>query len=145
MKQLALRFGLWMMTGFMVFFLLMHLLGLSENYHLRVLNGLIHLSIIYMAIRAFRSKYPETVSNYVSGTAMGMYVSAVGVAGFSIFMILFLSFSPGFLHQLRETMPMGDYLTPITASLFIFMEGIVISLIGSYILTRVIDMNPART
>lgn len=145
MKQLALRFGLWMLGGFIAFFLLMHLLGLSDNYNLRVLNGLIHLSVIYMTIKAFRSKYPETVSNYVSGTAMGMYVSAIGVVGFTVFMILFLSFSPDFLQQLRETMPMGDYLTPITASLFIFMEGIVISLIGSYILTRVIDMNLART
>lgn len=145
MKKLALRFGLWMLLGFIVFFLLMHLLGLSQNYNLRVLNGLIHLSIIYLTIKAFRSKYPDTVSNYVSGTAMGMFVSLVGVLGFTIFMILFLSISPAFLHELRETMPMGDYLTPITASIFILVEGLAISLIGSYILTRVIDMNLART
>ncbi|PHN07256.1 DUF4199 domain-containing protein [Flavilitoribacter nigricans] len=145
MKKLAFRFGLWMLAGFVAFFLLMHLFGLSNNYNLRVLNGVIHLGVIYFAIKAFRSKYPDTVSNYVSGTAMGMYVSVVGVLGFTIFMILFLSFNPGFLQELREAMPMGDYLTPITASLFILMEGIVISLIGSYILTRVIDMNLART
>lgn len=145
MKKLALRFGLWMFLGFTTFFLIMHLLGLSNNYNLRVLNGLIHLGVVYFAIKTFRSKYPDTVSNYVSGTAMGMFASAVGVAGFTIFMTLFLSFSPDFLRELRETMPMGDYLTPITASLFIFVEGIVISLIGSYILTRVVDMNLART
>lgn len=145
MKKLALRFGLWMVAGFVAFFLVMHLLGLSNNYNLRVLNGIIHLGMIYLAIKAFRSKYPDTVSNYVSGTAMGMYASAVGVLGFTIFMILFLSFNPVFLRELQETMPMGDYLSPITASLFIFMEGIAISLIGSYILTRMIDMNLART
>ena len=145
MKKLAFRFGLWMLLGFIIFFLLMHLLGLSNNYDLRVLNGVIHLGVIYMTIKAYRSQYPDTVSNYVSGTAMGMYVSLVGVLGFTIFMILFLSFSPGFLHELRENMPMGDYITPITASLFILVEGLVISLIGSYILTRVIDMNLART
>lgn len=145
MKKLAIRFGLWMLLGFIVFFLIMHLLGLSNNYNLRVLNGLIHLSVVYFTIKAFRSRYPETVSNYVSGTAMGMFVSVVGVLGFTIFMILFLSFSPGFLSELRQTMPMGDYLTPITASIFVLAEGLVISLIGSYILTRVIDMNLART
>lgn len=145
MKKIAFRFGLWMLAGFAVFFLIMHVLGLSNNYNLRVLNGIIHLGIIYLAIKAFRSKYPDTVSNYVSGTAMGMYASAVGVIGFTIFMILFLSFSPDFMKELRETMPMGEYLSPITASLFILMEGIVISLIGSYILTRVVDMNLART
>jgi uncharacterized membrane-anchored protein YitT (DUF2179 family) len=40
---------------------------------------------------------------------------------------------------------MGDYITPITASVFILVEGLAISLIGSYVLTRVIDMNLART
>ncbi|MCB0633282.1 MAG: DUF4199 domain-containing protein [Saprospiraceae bacterium] len=145
MKKLAFRFGLWMLLGFIVFFLFMHLLGLSDNYNLRVLNGVIHLGIIYLTIKAFRSKYPDTVSNYVSGTAMGIYVSLVGVLGFTIFMILFLSFSPDFLNELRKAMPMGDYITPITASIFILVEGLAISLIGSYILTRVIDMNLART
>jgi hypothetical protein len=145
MKKLAFRFGLWMLLGFIVFFLFMHLLGLSDNYNLRVLNGVIHLGVIYVTIRAFRSKYPNTVSNHVSGTAMGMFVSLVGVLGFTIFMILFLSLSPDFLNELRETMPMGDYITPITASVFILVEGLAISLIGSYVLTRVIDMNLART
>jgi len=145
MKKIALQYGLWMLAGFTVFFLIMHLLGLSHNYNLRILNGIIHLGVIYFAIKAFRSKYPDTVNNFLSGTAIGMFVSAVGVTGFTVFMILFLSFNPGFLQELRETIPMGDYLTPITSSLFIFMEGIVISLIGSYILTRVIDMNLART
>lgn len=145
MKKLAFRFGLWMLTGFIAFFLIMHLLGLSNNYNLRVLNGIIHLGVIYLAIKAFRAKNPDTVNNYVSGTAMGMYASAVGVVGFTIFMVLFLSFSPNFLQDIRETMPMGEYISPITASLFILMEGLVISLIGSYILTRVIDMNLAHT
>lgn len=145
MKKLAIRFGLWMFAGFVTFFLVIHVLSLSNNYNLRVLNGIIHLGIIYLSIKAFRSKYPDTVSNYVSGTAMGIYASAIGVLGFAIFMILFLYFDSGFLQELREAMPMGDYLTPITASLFILMESIAVSLIGSYILTRVVDMNLART
>ena len=145
MVLILLGIGLWMMIGFILFFLLMHLLGLSDSYNLRIFNGVIHISLMYFAIREFRSEHPDTIGNHVSGTAMGMYASVVGVLGFAIFMVLFLAFSPDFLQQLREAMPMGHYLTPITASVFILMEGIVISLIGSYILTRVVDMNLART
>lgn len=145
MKSIALKYGFWMIIGFTLFFLTMHLLGLSDNYNLRVFNGVIHMSLMYFAIKEFRSQHPDTVGNHVSGTAVGMYSSALGVLGFSIFMVLFLAFSPAFVSQLRNAMPMGSYLTPITASLFILMEGIVISLIGSYILTRVVDMNLVTT
>ncbi|MBK7874116.1 MAG: hypothetical protein IPJ74_27445 [Saprospiraceae bacterium] len=71
----------------------------------------------------------------------GCLPSVVGVIGFTIFMLLYLIGDANFMQTLRETNPLGEYLTPITASLFILMEGIVISLIGSYIITRIIDMN----
>lgn len=141
MRKIALKYGLWMLTGFIAFFLLMHLFGLSQNYNLRMLNGVIHLGIITMAIRDFRQLHKNTIDNYVSGVAMGMYASLVGVVGFTIFMILFLALSPGFMEVIKASMPMGDYLNPVTTSLFILVEGTAISLIGSYIITRVIDMN----
>ena len=140
MQKIALRYGLWMFAGFTVFFLLMHLFGLSQNYNLRIFNGVIHLSLIYLAIRDYRHTHEDSVNNYVSGVAMGMYASVIGVIGFTIFMLLYLIGDANFMQALRETNPLGEYLTPITASLFILMEGIAISLIGSYIITRVIDM-----
>lgn len=144
MKKIALTYGFWMLLGFIALFLFMHLLGLSENYYLRVLNGGIHISLIYLAIRQFRSQQPQTSSNYVSGTAMGMYASMLGVVGFTIFMFLYLTFNVGFMETLKTNMPIAEYLNPFTASLFIFVEGVVISLIGSYIVTRVIDMEPLK-
>lgn len=133
-----------MLLGFVGFFVLMHLFGLSQNYNLRMLNGFIHLGIIYLAIRDFRQLHKESIDNYVSGVAMGMYASLIGVVGFTIFMVLFLAFSPGFMTTIKASMPIGDYLNPVTTSLFILVEGIAISLIGSYILTRLIDMNMAK-
>lgn len=141
MKKIAFRYGLWMLAGFTAFFLVMHLLGFSENYNLRILNGIIHISLIFIAIRDYRLQYKDSVNNYVSGVAMGMYASLIGVLGFTIFMLLYLIANPGFLQSLREVNPLGEYLTPITASLFILVEGIAISLIGSYVVTRIIDMN----
>jgi hypothetical protein len=77
MKKIALKYGLFMFAGFAAFFLLMHLIGLSQNTYLRVFNGVIHLGLIYTAIKAYRNVYEESVENYVSGVAVGMYTSAV--------------------------------------------------------------------
>lgn len=144
MKKIALRYGLWMLVGFTAFFLIAHLMGFSEKYNLRILNGVIHISLIFMAIRDYRLQHKESVNNYVSGVAMGMYASLIGVLGFTIFMLLYFVANPDFLQALREVNPLGEYLTPITASLFILVEGVAISLIGSYIVTRMIDMNFSR-
>jgi hypothetical protein len=148
MKKIALRYGLFMFAGFTGFFLLMHLIGQSANTGLRMFNGVIHLSFIYMAIRAYRATYPDSAGNYMSGVATGMYASLFGVFGFVIFMLLFLVYNPSFLETIGESSSFGkvqEYLTPITASLFILTEGIAVSLIGSYIITRVVDMTLART
>ncbi len=93
MRRIALKYGLWMFAGFTVFFLLMHLSGLSQRYDLRILNGLIHIGFIVLAIRTFRKEHSELDTNYLYGVAMGMYTSAVGVIGFCIFMLLFLAFN----------------------------------------------------
>ncbi len=140
MRKIAIKYGLYMLAGFIVFFLLMHLIGLSDETWLRVFNGLIHLSLIYAAIKAYRTQYPDGVNNYISGVATGMFTSVFGVIGFSIFMLLFFIYNPTFFEQVQDNIPIDQYLTPLTATFFILVEGVAISLIGSYILTRVIDM-----
>ena len=139
MERIALRYGLFMFLGFTLFFLISHLLGLSERYYLRVLNAIIHLAFMYTAIRRYRQLHPESADNYLSGTAMGMTAGVVGTLAFTIFIVLFLAFNQSFLAALRARTPMSEYLTPITAGAIILMEGIAVSLIGAYILTRIVD------
>lgn len=136
MNKIAIRYGLYMFAGFALLFLLMHFLGLSENYYLRVLNGIIHLGGIYLAIAAYKRSFD---TNNLSEVAIGIYTSMIGVVTFSIFMYLFLKTDVAFMEGLRENMSLGNYLTPFTATLFIFAEGLVISLIGSYIISRAVE------
>ena len=133
-----------MFVGFTLFFLIMHLLGFSRNYNLRVFNGVIHIGLIYMAIKEFHRQEGSNVANYMSGVAMGMYTSAFGVIGFTIFQLLYLIYDTEFMQAIKATMPIGEYLNPVTTSLFIFVECISISLIGSYIVTRITLMNAAK-
>ncbi|MEZ4962174.1 MAG: hypothetical protein R2830_20270 [Saprospiraceae bacterium] len=139
MQKIAFRYGLQMFAGFAGLFLVAHLLGLSTQYHLRILNGIIHLSFIYLAVRSFRRRFPENVGNYLPGVAVGIYTSVVGVVLFCIAMGLFLTYDQSFFLEIQSKMPMPEYFTPFTASLFIFAEGIVVSLIGSYLIVRVLD------
>jgi peptidoglycan/LPS O-acetylase OafA/YrhL len=139
MKTIAFRYGLIFFGGLMAIFLVSYLLGQGTNYNLRFLNGILHLGILYVAINSLRAKQPETHQNYVSGVAQGMYTGGVGTIAFTIFMVLFLSLNPAFLAGIQETTGFGDRLTPIMAGALIFMEGVGVSLIAAYLLTRIID------
>ena len=142
MRAISIKMGLLMLAGFVSFFLLMYLFGLGHRIELRVFNGIIHFYFLNRAIRAYYELHPEKISNYMSGLAQGMSASVIGVVGFTVFMTIFLSFSTTLMATIRQDSQMGAYLYPFTASLFILAEGLVISLIGSYILTRVMDLSP---
>ncbi|MCB0528704.1 MAG: hypothetical protein KDC65_09540, partial [Saprospiraceae bacterium] len=59
---------------------------------------------------------------------------------FTIFMVLFLAYNPSFLASIQSHSPIGQYFTPVTASLFILVEGIAVSIILSYMLMRVLEI-----
>lgn len=141
MKKIAFRYGFMMLGGFILFFLFMHLIGLSTQFWLRIFNGVIHISYIYLAIQAYQGVKDSSDFNYLAEVSVGMYTSLFGVVGFTVFMTLFLSFSPEFFKAIQAANPnVSSYLTPFTSSLFIFVEGITISLIGSYVIARMIEM-----
>lgn len=142
MQKIAIKYGLIMFAGFTGLFLIAHLLGVSENFHLRILNGIIHISLLYFVIKDYRQTFPDSYNNYISGVAVGMYASLVGVTLFTIFMSVFFTFiDPALFDRLQAQLPLDKYFNEFTACLFIFVEGVVVSLVGSYIVTRVIDAN----
>lgn len=140
MKKIALRYGLLLFIGLISFFLIMHLVGVSNQPELRVFNGIIHFSILFLAIRAYRKHQPKSVDNYVSGVSTGMYTTLFGVGGFLIFMFLFFLMNPTFLQEMKSTLDISKYLNPFTAIVFILAEGLATGLIMSYIVTRWVDM-----
>ncbi|MCB9306732.1 MAG: hypothetical protein H6565_09050 [Lewinellaceae bacterium] len=140
MKHIALRYGLWMFLGFTGFFLAMHMLQLSEKYYLRIFNGVIHVACLWLALRSWLHEHPDASEDYTSGVVMGMFTSLVGVIPFTIFMVLFLAYNPAFMANIQHQSPIGQYFTPVTASLFILVEGIAVSIILSYMLMRVLEI-----
>jgi hypothetical protein len=75
----------------------------------------------------------------MGGVATGVLTSMVGVTLFCIFQVIYLAINASFMEYLRVSVPyIGEYLNPFTAALTIFMEGLAVSVIGSYIITRII-------
>ena len=139
MRNTAIRYGLLFFAGLVTIFLSAYLLGLSDNYYLRFVNGIIHAVALYYGIKKLRLQEPQSLHNYVSGVSQGLYVGAVGSFLFAIFVFLFLYNAPGLMAQLQASTKVGAALTPITSGVIVFMEGIAVSLIGSYVLTRYVD------
>ena len=82
--------------------------------------------------------------NYVNSVFFAMLCSFIGVALFAFFQMLFLNFDPAFMAQIKESTNIGEYLNPYTASLIILVEGVAVSLIGSYIIARVIEIQMVK-
>ena len=139
MKKIAIKYGLFMWAGFTALFLIMHLLGLSQNANLRLVNGIVHIGFLYLAIKAYRQEHRESVRNYLSGIAIGMYSSAIGTIAFAAFMFIFFLANPGFLDAVQGGFFLEKYLTPFTGTIIIVAEGLAVSLIMSYIVTRIVD------
>lgn len=142
MKQIAIKYGMWMLAGFIAFFLIMYIVGQADNTYLRLFNGVIHLSLMGLAINEYRKLRPDTVHNYVSGVGTAFYTSAFGVIGFGVFMMIFLSFDPQLMQAINDHIPLDTAKTgfnPITSGVMVIAEGIATTLVGSYIITRIID------
>ena len=144
MKAISIKMGLWMLAGFIAFFLLMWMLSLGHVSELRFFNGAIQIFCLHRAIKAYYDLHPEFISNYMSGVAQGIGASAIGGGGFAIFMTIFLKLNPDLMSTISQSSNMGDYLNPYTASLFILTESLMIGVIGSYILTRIHNMNTVK-
>ena len=139
MQRISIKYGLIMFTGFVAFYLLMYIMGLGHRSEFRMFNGFIHLYCIYKSIQAYYNLHPENIGNYMLGVTQGMGASVIGVGAYTAFITIFLALEPNLMNLIRQNSNMAAYLNPFSVSLYILVEGIVVSLIGAYILTRVVD------
>ena len=139
MQSIALRYGIRMYITLLALFLIVHLLGISEHYHLRYLNGLVHLIFLVLSLRAFRDAQPEMKGNYLSGVSFAIYMTMIGALLFAVSIMIYLNLDSDFFFTLKDNFPYPESFTPLSASLVILVEALAAGLIGGYIVTRMID------
>jgi hypothetical protein len=137
MRSLSIQFGLLMLAGFIAIFYIIYMLGYAQHTELRVFNAVVHLGCMYLAIKAYYKTDRENVENYMLGVAQGMEASVIGVVGYAVFIVVFMKIDPRLMDLIKQNSPMAIYLNPYTITLGILTEGLMVSLIGSYILTRI--------
>ncbi len=142
MYTISIKMGLWMLLGFILFFLLMYITGFGYHIELVFFYVVIQVLCIYRAIRAYYALHPKSTHNNLWGVAEGMVTSAVGIIGFAIFITIVLVFSPSLMHEMRIDSVLGPSLNPYTAGLIILTEGLMVSLIGSYVAARISEDEP---
>ena len=116
--------GLLTGTGLIAYFLIMKFLGLIEILELRFLNIIILFTGIALTLNYFRLKTNGQFA-YLEGLALGFFTTLVSVGMFGIFIFLYLSqFDPGFFRYIQANGWFGEYLTPVTATIAVLLEGI---------------------
>ncbi|MCB0665958.1 MAG: hypothetical protein KDC80_09065 [Saprospiraceae bacterium] len=144
-NRIVFRYGAFLFIGLMVYYLIMQLVGLSDRFDFRIFNAVIQAGVLYAAIRTYAKSEPAEF-NYLSGTTIGVNTSVVGALPFAIFQMINLYLSPDLLAAVSERAPvLGPYINPFSAGLIVFMEGLAVGLILSYILMRVVDQQLNRS
>lgn len=138
-SNIATKYGLILFGSLALFFGIMWAIGQAGNTWLRMFNGLIHLAVLYFAISAYRKKYPQSVGNYLSGVGLGMYLSVIGSLLFALLIGVVVALDTDLATAINNEIPYAFNVLPLSAGLFVMMEGIVAGLIGSYIVVRIVN------
>ena len=116
--------GLLTAGGLIGYFLIMKVLNLVEILELRFLNILILFAGIILTLNYLRLKTKGQLG-YLEGLAVGFFTTLIAVSGFGIFLFIYLSYIDiEFLRYIQTHGWFGDYLTPVTATIAVLLEGI---------------------
>ena len=138
MKRSDIVWNVALLTSLTGYFMLMKLLGLHQILGLRYLNLLFELGIVYMAMKSFRAHTKHPFS-FMETAMVGVRATVPAVLLFAGFQFAYLRFiDPAFMTVIKETAPMGEYMTPPLAALSIAAEGILMTFFSAYVGMRLL-------
>ncbi len=149
MNAIAWRYAAILFVGQIILFFIVRATGMTDNTSLIIISSLFQLTILYFGIRAYRLSGKSRVGNYLSGVMMGMYIIMLGALAFTIFLNIYLNIDPGYSNALENNATEGvgapeKLMSPLNLSAIVFGAALAVGVVGSYILTRIIDMNIAH-
>lgn len=138
MKKADVLWNVLLYVCLMGFFLLMKVLGLHTVLSLRYFNLVIHFSIVYMAMKAFRARAHSDFS-FLETALAGVRASVPAVIFFALSIFAYLRFiDTGFMDHIRDTAPMGEFMSPPLIVVALAAEGLVASFFNAYVGMRLI-------
>lgn len=132
-NKTAIKTGIAVFGGFVVYFFAMAALDLLKIVELRAFNFFILLSGILYAIN-FVKNHKRSRFDYFEGLAAGFLTTVYGVVPFAAFVFVYLwKINPSFMEHIREYADFAQNLTPALAAHAILIEGIASGAIISFI------------
>jgi hypothetical protein len=126
-------YGVKIGIGLIVYFVIMHMTGLSHHVELRLLNLLILVTGVYVALKRFRDTHDSHL-NYFRALATGVQTAAIGSVIFAVFLWTYMTFDSSLMESIRVNEPMGRYLNPYMAAFIVALEGLFSGLLVTFIL-----------
>jgi hypothetical protein len=130
-------YGVRIGVGLIVYFVIMHLTGLSHHVELRLLNLLILITGVYLALKQFRATHSDHL-NYFRALVTGVSTAAIGSSIFAVFIFAYMKLDASLMESIVQNEPMGRSLNPYIASFIIALEGLFSGLLVTFILINFI-------
>lgn len=122
-EKIGIRTGVVTFIALVAYFMIMKWLGLSLILEFRFFNFIILAVGICYGINKFKHDSHET-DFYLKGWGQGIYISAVAVVLFALFMSIYINyFDEPLLERIRQTTPIGTSATGLHIFFAVLMEG----------------------
>jgi hypothetical protein len=126
-------YGVKIGVGLIVYFVVMHLTGLSHHVELRLLNLLILVAGVYLALKKFKETHGSQL-NYFRALITGVATATVGSCIFAVFLFVYMKVDTSLMDSIEKNEPMGRYLNPYIAAFIVALEGLFSGLLVTFIL-----------
>jgi dolichyl-phosphate-mannose--protein O-mannosyl transferase len=127
------NYGLRTAAGLIIYFVIMHLVGLGHHVELRLLNLLIVVAGIYFGLKKFKELHGEHI-NYFRALVTGVAIGGVASVVFGGFMFAYMKLDAGMMQSIIDNEPMGRYLNAYMASFIVALEGFFSGLLVTFVL-----------
>lgn len=131
-------YGLRIGIGLCVYFVVMHLAGLSHHVELRLLNLLILVAGVYLALKKFKETHGSHL-NYFRALVTGVSTAAIGSMIFGVFLFFYMTIDTSLMESIKINEPMGRYLNPYISGFIVALEGLFSGLLVTFILINYIQ------
>ena len=136
------NYGLRIAAGLIVYFLLMHFLGLGHRVELRMLNLVILVGGIYFGLKKFKETHGQHL-NYFRALVVGVAIGAIGSVVFALFMFVYMQLDADMMQSIIDNEPMGRYLNAYMAAFIVALEGFFSGLLVTFVLLNYFSTDEA--
>lgn len=137
------KYGLMTSLGFLVYFILLDLLGYGDVIYLRLFNAFILFTGVFLGVRQFREQTGMRFS-YLRGLRRGVQITVAAVLPFTLFMGFYLAFiNPELMEVLAARH--GKMLNPFVITIATTVEGIASGIGISYMIMQFLKIPREKT